>query len=185
MKIKFVPQNVECEIKPNESVLKVAQDNGLHIKSVCKGVPSCAECVVKIVSGDYNVFKPTPTEVNLIGSAYFVDQRRLSCQLKCFGDVTIDLSEQVEKASRVVTKKPKGRAIATGDDYDPGASKAIRGSVLFDGGDPMEGSSEEFDAAADEAEQREAEANKQRNQNRSQGRSGRPQGRPHGKPNRR
>ena len=139
MKVKFVPQNVEFEIKPNDSVLKIAQDNGLHIKSVCKGVPSCAECVVKISAGDYNVFKPTPAEVNLIGSAYFVDQRRLSCQLKCFGDITIDLSEQMEKASRIVTKKPRGRQIQTGDDFDPGASKAVRGSILFDGGDPMGG----------------------------------------------
>lgn len=179
MKIKFVPQNVECEIKPNESVLKVAQDHGLHIKSVCKGVPSCAECVVKIVSGDYNVFKPTPTEINLIGSAYFVDQRRLSCQLKCFGDVTIDLTEQIEKANRVVGKKPKGRAVATGDDYDPGASKAIRGSILFDGGDAMTGSSEEFDAVVDEAQRKEDEARKQAKQNRNHDRSGRPQGKPH------
>lgn len=137
MKVKFIPQNVEFEIKPNDSVLKIAQDNGLHIKSVCKGVPSCAECVVKISEGDYNVFKPTPAEVNLIGSAYFVDQRRLSCQLKCFGDITIDLSEQLEKASRTVTKKPRGRQIQTGDDFDPGASKAVRGSILFAGGDPM------------------------------------------------
>jgi 2Fe-2S ferredoxin len=137
MKIKFMPQNVECEIKPNESVLKVAQDNGIHIKSVCKGVPSCSECVVKIVGGEYNVFKPTPSEINLIGSAYFVDQRRLSCQLKCFGDVTIDLTDQIEKANRIVTKKPRGRQIQTGDDFDPGASKAVRGSILFEGGDPM------------------------------------------------
>lgn len=138
MKIKFVPQNVEFEIKPNESVLKVAQDNGLHIKSVCKGVPSCAECMVKVVDGDYNVFKPTPAEVNLIGSAYFVDRRRLSCQLKCFGDVTIDLADQIEKANRIVTKKPRGgRQAVAGEDFDPGASSAVRGSIMFEGGDPM------------------------------------------------
>jgi 2Fe-2S ferredoxin len=140
MKVKFVPNNVEFEIKPNESVLKVAHDNGIHIKSVCKGVPSCAECKIQIADGEYNVFKPSPAEVNLIGSAHFVDHSRLACQLKCFGDVTIDLAEQIEKAKRnLVGKRPKG--IAAGDDYDPGASQAVKGSILF-GDDPLQRSSE-------------------------------------------
>lgn len=131
MKIKFIPNNIEVEIKPNESVLKVAQDNGIHIKSVCKGVPSCAECRIQIAEGEHNVFKPTPTELSLIGTAQFVDRSRLACQLKCFGDVTIDLHEQIEKASRVLSNK-KPRGLQAGDDYDPGHSYAIRGNVILD-----------------------------------------------------
>ena len=83
MKVKFVPQDVEFEIKPGQSVMHVAQDHGLYIKSVCKGVPSCAECRVRVTEGDFNVLPPAGEELSLIGTGYFIDRRRLSCQLKC------------------------------------------------------------------------------------------------------
>lgn len=102
MKVRFVPQNVEFEIKPGESVMHVAQDNGLYIKSVCKGVPSCAECRVRVVEGEHNILPPGSEELALIGTGHFVDRRRLSCQLKCFGDITIDLSEQVGKEKGLI-----------------------------------------------------------------------------------
>lgn len=97
MKVKFVPQNVEFEIKPGESVMHVAQDNGLYVKSVCKGVPSCAECRVRVIEGEHNVLPPGSEELALIGTGHFIDRRRLSCQLKCFGDITVDMTEQLEK----------------------------------------------------------------------------------------
>ncbi len=97
MKVKFVPQNQEFEIRPGQTVLDLAHEKGVPIKSTCNGLPSCAECRVRVVDGEYNVLPPSVKELNLIGSGYFIDQRRLACQLVCFGDVTIDLSEQVEK----------------------------------------------------------------------------------------
>ena len=172
MKIKFLPDNIEVEIKQNESVLKVAQDNGIHIKSVCKGVPSCAECKIQIAEGEYNVFPPLPNEINLIGSAYFVDRSRLSCQLKCFGDVTIDLKEQIEKAGRnLASKRPRGsRAIATGDDFDPGASSAVQGSIILDDKKVFE------DIASDEKEvEAQRQARQQQNRNANQNRDSRSQ----------
>lgn len=97
MKVKFVPQDIEFEIRPGQSVLQLAQENGVFIKSVCKGVPSCAECRVRVIEGDHNVLQPAAEELSLIGTGHFIDRRRLSCQLKCFGDITVDLSEQIEK----------------------------------------------------------------------------------------
>lgn len=102
MKVKFVPQNVEFEIKPGEPVMHVAQDHGLYIKSVCKGVPSCAECRVRVVDGEHNVLPPGTEELSLIGSGYFIDRRRLSCQLKCFGDIVVDLTEQIQKEQGLI-----------------------------------------------------------------------------------
>lgn len=129
MKLKFIPQNVEFEVTSDQSVLHVAQDNGIHIKSVCKGVPSCAECRVFVAEGEQNVMPPSSQELSLIGTAYFVDQRRLSCQLHCFGDVTIDLSEQIQKAENaLVGKKPRGAR----EDFDPKETNAVMGNVIFE-----------------------------------------------------
>ncbi len=111
MKVKFLPQNVELEIQPNQSVMNLAHENNLSIRSVCNGMPSCAECRVKVVDGEYNVSPPSRKELNLIGTGYFIDQRRLSCQLYCFGDITVDLAEQLEKTNEgAVPKKFLARA---------------------------------------------------------------------------
>jgi len=107
MKVKFLPQNIEVEVVPGKSLLQIATDNHLEIKSVCKGVPSCAECRVKIISGENNVFPPNKAELNLIGTSCYIDSRRLSCQVKCFGDLTVDLTEQVER-SDTQSKKVRG-----------------------------------------------------------------------------
>jgi len=174
MKVKFVPSGQELEIKPNESVLKVAHDNGIHIKSVCKGVPSCAECRIQLADGEYNVIPPSPTELNLIGTAYFVDRSRLACQLKCFGDITVDLSEQIEKASRNLgSKRPRGARL-DGDDYDAGASSAIQGSIVLDEKKVFEQIEEvEVKKAEQKEVQREAQRENQRNRQAQQ--SGRQQ----------
>lgn len=111
MKVKFVPQNVEYEIKPGQSVMHLAQDHGIYIKSVCKGVPSCAECRVRVVEGDHNVLPPGSEELSLIGTGHFIDQRRLSCQLKCFGDITVDMTEQLAKEQGILVGRKKKQAV--------------------------------------------------------------------------
>lgn len=106
MKVKFVPQNVEYEIKQGQTVMDLAHEKNLPVRSTCNGLPSCAECRVKVVDGEWNLNPPSRKELNLIGTGYYIDQRRLSCQMLCFGDVTVDLQEQVEKgAEGPVTKK--------------------------------------------------------------------------------
>ncbi len=144
MKVKFLPSGEEYEIKNNETVLHLAHNHGIHIQSVCKGIPSCAECRVKIVEGEHNVIQPSSTEKALIGTAYFVDSRRLSCQLRCFGDITVDLTEQIEKEEHAA-KKPRGRVIRD-DDMErlEEESRAVMGSLVLD---------EEFDLSEFEDEE--------------------------------
>ncbi len=107
MKIKFLPTNQVIEGDPNKTLLQLCTENKIEIKSICKGVPSCAECRVKVIEGEYNIVPPTKAEMSLIGTNYFIDQRRLSCQMHCYGDVTVDLTEQIER-SEIQSKKIRG-----------------------------------------------------------------------------
>ena len=100
MKVKFLPQNKEFEIESHQSVLHLAQKNGIFIRSLCNSLPSCAECRIKVLEGEQNIIPPSSKELQLIGSGHFIDNRRLSCQIFCFGDVTIDLSEQKRKQKK-------------------------------------------------------------------------------------
>lgn len=125
MKIKFLPQNIEVEGSSDKSLLQIATENHLEIRSICKGVPSCAECRVKIKEGDNNILPPNKAELSLIGTSYFIDGRRLSCQVHCFGDVTVDLTEQVERQENQ-TKKIRGFRSSK-----PMESKAVNDMMLL------------------------------------------------------
>jgi 2Fe-2S ferredoxin len=132
MKIKFLPTNQEIELDPNKSLLQNCMDNGIFIKSLCKGVPSCAECRIKIVEGENNVLPPSKAELSLIGTSYYIDQRRLSCQLRCFGPMVIDISEHQDRndsANKKIRgyKAPKGSA--------PTVSVAKQGTLVLESGD--------------------------------------------------
>ena len=106
MKIKFIPQNIEVDVDPSKSLLQIATENGLKIKSICGGLATCAECRVKIVEGDNSIPEPSKLELNMIGTSYYIDGRRLSCQVHCFGSVTVDLTEQLNKVD--TQKKVRG-----------------------------------------------------------------------------
>lgn len=106
MKIKFIPQNIEVDVDPSKTLLQIATENGLKIKSLCGGVATCAECRVKIVEGENSIPEPSKLELNMIGTSYYIDGRRLSCQVHCFGSVTVDLTEQLNKVD--TQKKVKG-----------------------------------------------------------------------------
>jgi 2Fe-2S ferredoxin len=106
MKIKFMPQNVEADVDPSKSLMQIATEHGLKIKSICGGIASCSECRVKIIEGENSIPEPSKAELNLIGTSYYIDGRRLSCQVRCFGSVTVDLTEQLNKVD--TQKKVRG-----------------------------------------------------------------------------
>lgn len=105
-KIKFLPNGEEITVNPEKTLLQLAQENNIKIKSVCNGTPSCTECRVRIVEGEHSIPKPNKAELNLIGTSYYIDGRRLSCQVRCFGNVTVDITEQINKID--TQKKIKG-----------------------------------------------------------------------------
>lgn len=107
MKVKVLPHNKEFEANSNQTLLEQCLENGIQIRSICKGVPSCAECRVLVVEGSQNVLPPQQAELTLLGNNYFLDGRRLSCQCRLFGPVTIDVTEQLNKTEEQ-NKKVRG-----------------------------------------------------------------------------
>lgn len=101
-----MPMGVEVAVDPNKSILQLASENHVEIRSICKGVPSCAECRVKIVDGGTNIQPPNKAELGLIGTSYYLDSRRLACQSHCYGDVVVDVSEHLDPNTQ--TKKIRG-----------------------------------------------------------------------------
>ena len=100
MKLKFIPQNIELDVEPDKTVLEISRELGLRIQSSCNGMCNCGDCRVFVKEGEANLLLPSAKELKLIGQGHYIDQRRLACQLYCFGDVVIDLSEQEERANQ-------------------------------------------------------------------------------------
>ncbi|MES3036382.1 MAG: 2Fe-2S iron-sulfur cluster binding domain-containing protein [Bdellovibrionota bacterium] len=125
MKVKFIPQNIEIEVTADKSLLQICNENKIRIRSICKGVPSCAECRIRIVEGENSAMPPTPAELALIGSSYYLDGRRLSCQVHCFGPMTVDLTEQNTKHE---TSSKKLRGFKS---QKPMESKAIQDTMIL------------------------------------------------------
>ena len=165
MKVKFLPQNIECEIKPGQTVLHVAQDNGIYVKSVCRGVPSCAECRVKVLEGDHNVTPPASSELGLIGTGHFIDHRRLSCQLRCFGDITIDLTEQIEKEAKIKSGLDKARPNNREESL---SQSGMYGAILAETVSAVGDAQIDRELAKEEEEIRVRENNQRRNPNQQQ-----------------
>ena len=102
--ITFLPSGVTIDVKPGTSVFQAAARAEVPIASQCGGKCACALCRVKVTGGD--LFSPMGwEEEGHMGNAFFITKERLSCQLKVFGDITIEVREPETK------EKPKSRYI--------------------------------------------------------------------------
>ena len=102
-KVTFKPSGQECEAKPGDHLLKVANRVKAGIKFSCGGVPSCAMCRIEIVSGEEHLSQIDRKETDLMGNTYFLTKQRLSCQafIQSEGDVVVDVSEHLEEKDKL------------------------------------------------------------------------------------
>lgn len=178
-KVTFVPQNIEMELSPERTLLQGALDKQVDIKSICKGKLICAECRVKIVEGDQNCVPPSSAELGVLGSAWHLEGQRLACQVRCFGDIKVDLTEQIKRDE---TNKKKIRGYKSNRPVSE--SKAVIDTMILaekieETALPAEGSGgqrTEFSSSErrqrDESQGGEGRSGRNRNRNRNRGQGG-------------
>lgn len=86
MNIKFIK---ETEVKKEKTILDIAEDLNIKIKSPCNGKGKCGKCVVKVTSGD--VSEVTKSEEELLGKKKIAKGYRLACETTVKGDAEIEL----------------------------------------------------------------------------------------------
>lgn len=91
-KIKFLPSEKEIEVQDDETVLAAAFRAEVYVHTVCGGKASCAECKVRIISGEEHLTPMEYDEKKLLGNVFHVTRERLSCQicLETDGEVVVD-----------------------------------------------------------------------------------------------
>jgi len=95
--------------------------------SLGQGVPSCAECRIKVLAGESNLIPPNKAELSLIGTSYYIDGRRLACQIHAYGDISVDITDHLDKDDNT-NKKIRGFRPAPGQSRE---SKAVQGTLVL------------------------------------------------------
>lgn len=101
-KVTFLPNRIkplpiEIEGKEGESLLELAQDNGVPVGYACGGVCACSTCHVQIQQGAENLTEMEENENDRLDLAFdVVPESRLGCQAKLTGggDVVVKISEE-------------------------------------------------------------------------------------------
>lgn len=86
MNIKFFK---ETEVSKEKTILDIAEDLNIKIKSPCNGKGKCGKCIVKVLNG--NVSEVTKCEEDLLGKKKLSKGYRLACETTVLGDTEIEL----------------------------------------------------------------------------------------------
>lgn len=99
MKIKFLPQGIECEIAENQTILEAAVKNGVNIDGNCAGKGTCGKCKVKVISGETAMPEGMHTHYQL-SEAEVKGGWVLACASVLKSDAAVEVPETDTTASR-------------------------------------------------------------------------------------
>ena len=113
--ICFTPSGLKYRSEQGETLLQVAQDAGVAIRSLCGGYGQCHQCWVEISEGKHskfgvdckaeNVSGMTSLERQLIADNPSYKGKRLACQTCIQGDLVIDVPEESQEHKAYISKK--------------------------------------------------------------------------------
>jgi ferredoxin len=93
-KIKYIKNGQTIEIESDEvgqSLLSIAQANGVDMDTACGGNGVCTTCLVKVVDGAENLGPVTEKE-EIMGMDATNPEYRLGCQCSVEGDCEVELA---------------------------------------------------------------------------------------------
>ncbi|MCS7229387.1 MAG: 2Fe-2S iron-sulfur cluster-binding protein [Candidatus Kryptonium sp.] len=84
--------NIELNCHYGETIFDVAIRNSVPLAESCGGSKICGHCRVVVIQGAENLSKPDSEEAKLMQEKKFLDNERLACSAKIYGDVKITTS---------------------------------------------------------------------------------------------
>jgi uncharacterized 2Fe-2S/4Fe-4S cluster protein (DUF4445 family) len=113
--ICFTPSGLKYRSEQGKTLLQVAQDAGVAIRSLCGGYGHCHQCWVEISEGKHskfgveckveNISGMTTLERQLIADNPSYRGKRLACQSWIQGDLVIDVPEESQEHQAYISKK--------------------------------------------------------------------------------
>ena len=111
----FTPSGRQFKGEFGDTLLQVAQDAGVAIRSLCGGYGQCHQCWIEVSEGEHskfgvkcdpeNVSAVTRLEKQLIQDNPTYKGKRLACQSCIKGDLVIDVPEDSQEHKAYISKK--------------------------------------------------------------------------------
>ena len=111
----FTPSGRQFKGEFGDTLLQVAQDAGVAIRSLCGGDGQCHQCWIEVSEGEHSKFgvncKPeNVTGVTKLEKQLIIDNptykgKRLACQSCIQGDLVIDVPEESQEHKAYISKK--------------------------------------------------------------------------------
>ena len=111
----FTPSGRQFKGEFGDTLLQVAQDAGVAIRSLCGGYGQCHQCWIEVSEGEHskfgvkcdpeNVSAVTRLEKQLIQDNPTYKGKRLACQSCIQGDLVIDVPEDSQEHKAYISKK--------------------------------------------------------------------------------
>lgn len=100
LKNHVVPQDITVDAEPGQTLLEIAEDNGIPLGSNCGGVCGCSTCHVHVVKGFDSLPEMEDDEADRIDLAFDVRlESRLGCQATLQEeDLTVNVTEESLKS---------------------------------------------------------------------------------------
>ena len=115
----FTPSGRQFKGEFGDTLLQVAQDAGVAIRSLCGGYGQCHQCWIEVSEGEHskfgvkcdpeNVSAVTRLEKQLINDNPTYKGKRLACQSCIQGDLVIDVPEESQEHKAYISKKNKAQ----------------------------------------------------------------------------
>ena len=113
--ICFTPSGRQFKAESGDTLLQVAQDAGVAIRSLCGGYGQCHQCWIEVSEGKHSKFGVECKSDNVSGVTHLEKQliadnpkyqgMRLACQTCVQGDLVIDVPEESQEHLAYISKK--------------------------------------------------------------------------------
>ena len=111
----FTPSGRQFKGEFGDTLLQVAQDAGVAIRSLCGGYGQCHQCWIEVSEGEHSKFGVNCKSENVTGITKLEKQliidnpsykgKRLACQSCIQGDLVIDVPEESQEHKAYISKK--------------------------------------------------------------------------------
>lgn len=89
-KVRFLPMDIEVEVKPGTIILDAALDNNINLDHNCGGNCACSTCHVVIEQGFETLGERSEDEIDMLDEAEgLTEHSRLACQCHIKSDLVV------------------------------------------------------------------------------------------------
>lgn len=131
MKIRFLPEGLECTLEEGKSILKLASEAGVAIDGNCAGNGTCGKCKVRVVSG--NDHQLSKEEKTILTDGEIRQGYRLACKFYPGNDVAVEvpLAEGAIKRKTKLAVMPENFKVQSDLREEYGAESETCGAACY------------------------------------------------------